>query len=338
MPHHLRTNSLAILGVLMLLTAAVNAQEGEDHPPATVRIYHCNMPVRELARTLQELAGESDVRIVSEQINNLLIVRATEAELERFDSLVRELNRPAPRVALSLTVLEVDGSLDVQDPDELLRMVEAGQGARIREIRLTSLENQVASVQLGERRPVVNGASFARGGERFNTYQQEQFGTMLTMTARVDEGGRVVAELSFEMSRLDESIAAAESAAEGTPPALRTATLQTTVSIPDGESVLLTDFDSQDSPDGKRLIGIVTATVDQSGAAARVASENRLTLEARRMFGVLDRDSDGVISSEEWERSVRIRGMFERNGLDLSEPMTSETFMENYVRLSNARE
>lgn len=267
MLHPVQSNSIAIFGILVMLSAAVNAQDRAADPaeppaaaePEALRIYHCSMPVRELAGVLHEVAGNNNVTVIPEQTNNVLIVRATPSQLEQIDALIQELDQPARRITLTLSLLEIDSSLLVDNvvPAELQEA-----GTLIRKVRLTSLENQLATVQLGEQRPVVDGVTSDRGFGQRSTYRQEEFGTILSMTARVDDDV-VTAELSFEMSRLDDSITATESAGDGIPPARQIVTLQTTVSIPGDGAVLLTDFDSQDDSDGDtRLIGIVTATVE----------------------------------------------------------------------------
>lgn len=65
-------------------------------------------------------------------------------------------------------------------------------------------------------------------------------------------------------------------------------------------------------------------------------SGDPMTAEATRYFGLLDKDDDGAISAQEWGSSIRIRGMFEKGGLDLSAPMAQDTFVQNYVTLSRA--
>lgn len=73
----------------------------------------------------------------------------------------------------------------------------------------------------------------------------------------------------------------------------------------------------------------------EGGTPAATDSGDRRTASAIRYFGILDKDDDGAISEEEWGSSVRIRGMFEEAGLDLSEPMSQDAFVGNYVRLSD---
>lgn len=347
MSHPLRTNSVAIFGVLVLMSAAINAQDratddAADADPAVLRIFHCNTPVKQLAQVLQQAGNRDDVTIIPELTNNVLIVRAPRSAIDEFAELIERLNQPPRRITLSLTVLEVEADFDVQSvkPAELLRTLDTDDSIRqVRKVRLTSLENNLAQVQLGEQRPVVSGQSFGRSGIRTNMYQQEQFGTIVTMTARIGDDDRIVAELTFEMSRLEVSMETTESADAAVPPAKQTVTLQTTISLPVGEPVLITDFDSQDNPGETRLIGIVSATLEPSPAKiaeAESSPTDRLTDEATRFFERLDQDKDGAISSEEWKRSIRIRAMFEDGGVDLSQPTSSEQFIQNYVRLEKA--
>lgn len=74
---------------------------------------------------------------------------------------------------------------------------------------------------------------------------------------------------------------------------------------------------------------------------ATLAGDNpaaqRLIREADRFFGYLDKDEDGQIAPDEWEGN-RIRGMFEENGIDLSQPISAADFVRYYVSLSEQAE
>lgn len=56
---------------------------------------------------------------------------------------------------------------------------------------------------------------------------------------------------------------------------------------------------------------------------------------AKYYFSTLDRDQDGRLSSEEWQRSRRVRGMFEQAGIPL-ENMSESEFTRNYVSQSSS--
>ena len=71
-----------------------------------------------------------------------------------------------------------------------------------------------------------------------------------------------------------------------------------------------------------------------SAPAANVDMDSPEARQARSMFRLMDRDRSGNITAEEWERSRRIKPMFESAGIDLSKPMTVDVFVGQYVQLS----
>jgi hypothetical protein len=74
-----------------------------------------------------------------------------------------------------------------------------------------------------------------------------------------------------------------------------------------------------------------------SSAGDGAADSSVLSEEAKRSFGLLDANKNGSIEPEEWAPSRRIRGMFEQAKVDLSEPMTSDEFVRNYVEINAKR-
>lgn len=70
----------------------------------------------------------------------------------------------------------------------------------------------------------------------------------------------------------------------------------------------------------------------QSGDASTRAAA--LAEEAQHIFFLLDTDKDGVISPDEWQKSRKIRSMFEEAGIDVSVPMKSEDVIRHYVEIS----
>lgn len=58
---------------------------------------------------------------------------------------------------------------------------------------------------------------------------------------------------------------------------------------------------------------------------------------ARYVFQVLDRNRDGSIDAEEWQRSQRTRQAFERGGVNVSFPMNFDTFWQQYQKVGSGR-
>ncbi len=59
--------------------------------------------------------------------------------------------------------------------------------------------------------------------------------------------------------------------------------------------------------------------------------------QAKSVFSILDRNSDGKLSAEEMARSSKIRPLFEQAGIKFDEPMPSDQFVANYVRIQKSR-
>lgn len=57
---------------------------------------------------------------------------------------------------------------------------------------------------------------------------------------------------------------------------------------------------------------------------------------AESFFRILDRNRDGKATSDEWNRSSRLRKLFEDANIDLSGDMTQDEFVKHYVRVAVA--
>lgn len=71
----------------------------------------------------------------------------------------------------------------------------------------------------------------------------------------------------------------------------------------------------------------------KSPATDNLNEDNPLVKKGRHYFGLMDRNGDKTLSIKEWQRSRRLRPVFERDGIDLEKPMDRDTFVSNYVRL-----
>ena len=67
-------------------------------------------------------------------------------------------------------------------------------------------------------------------------------------------------------------------------------------------------------------------------ASSPAADESRDARQARTYFKLMDNDRNGTITAEEWDRSRRLKPMFEAVGVDLSQPMNEAQFVEGYVK------
>lgn len=133
--------------------------------------------------------------------------------------------------------------------------------------QLTTLDNQAASLHVGRRQPMVTGVSVSAHGQT-NAVTYENVGTRIVVTPHVDPNGPVTLDVDVEDSRLgppDESVVllapnpsgkskeapgvaavspkdattAESSSATVRPPQVQTMTTQSTVRVPDGQTVVL---------------------------------------------------------------------------------------------------
>ncbi|MBC8875480.1 MAG: hypothetical protein H8E44_39140 [Planctomycetes bacterium] len=214
----------------------------------------------------------------------LALVIGSSMAAERGDGIAsavsRMANKPAKPVnveskMVEIEVLIVETTAGAQDDDQLgsaTAMEEAV--ARVRElekqgkvdvvnrIRLTTLDEQPAFVQVGERRPVVTARNVT-GGRAVNSYNYENVGTILGVTPRI-AGTDVVMELDIEKSRLDDARPAAGDQDDDdsfVPPRIVVAMCQTTIRVAPGQTVSAGGMRSQTDDGNATFLVLATARV-----------------------------------------------------------------------------
>jgi Flp pilus assembly secretin CpaC len=130
------------------------------------------------------------------------------------------------------------------DPKARIHQLDkAGKLDGLTRVQLTAIENQQASLHVGQRVPRITGSQRSPAGQT-NSVTFENVGLMLRVTARADRDGRIVLHVQTERSQLgpaEEGTPISEPA-EGEPiriAAMETVTAETTVAARDGQSVLV---------------------------------------------------------------------------------------------------
>lgn len=270
----LRSLLCTIAALVASHTAAVFAQEAEAEaesaPQSETLVYAARgVPVAELADVIQQLTRKGEVTVVPEVITNHLIlrgppdlVRDLTTVLEHIDRLPRRIEIQALLVELRDLEVEVaDG--EFEDHARSLRDLAANGGATIlTRVRMTTLDNQLAQVQVGGQKAVLTGGVFSpRDGRRSNTYQVDEEGLIVAITPRATDES-IMLNISVEETRIEDSPApSADSVEEITPPAKSTAVVNSTVSVKDGETVTISDVDQGRGDSNRRVIVVVTARV-----------------------------------------------------------------------------
>lgn len=284
----LSTTLAGLSAACLFVSGPVRGQAPADAPkadaPAEITIVAIRGDLTAVAQTLQPLAEEARVQVVVSQGSNAVILRGPADGVKTLEAVIQATDRPAQQVELRILVAELSGSEGATptfDKDfevaaaQVAQLQRDGAASLLKRIQVTALENSRAMVQVGEVQPVVAGQNFVGGGpfgggrgaaaearQAQRVYQMESTGTLVEVTPRVSADDKVLLDLSFEMSRLaPEAKADPDQPADFTPQGKTTATLRTTVGVPNEQTVTLTDFASASAPDDARLIMLISARV-----------------------------------------------------------------------------
>jgi type II secretory pathway component GspD/PulD (secretin) len=240
------------------------AARGDNARRATRIIALKHVPAQDTMQTIRQwVAAEQlqsqtpPVTIVPDAITNHLLVTAESSQLESIEEIVENLDRPAPRIQIRAMIAELHLK-EAPEPgvgatskipakenlEEMLAMLKKrGEVHVIARPELTTASNQPAFVQFGSRVPRITGTTVSQGRGMTNSVTMENVGTILAVTGRVEDKGRVTLEIDVESSHLGPDD-------EGTPVAVtdgktihtrevKVLVLQTTVALQSGQCMLV---------------------------------------------------------------------------------------------------
>jgi len=251
------------------------------------------VPAIDLANTLNLLLGaegkavpeasKRSVVIVADPISNSLVIGGPPDAIEEVVRLAELLDRPAMMVQLEVLIADAPAAElmpvpGAPNPDAKkargdagpLRIVEKpAQMEVLARARLSTLDNQAAFLHVGRREARLSGTSLSPMG-RASSVTMENVGTIVGFTPRVGSDRAVTIAIDVEDSQLGRPEEGAILAApkEGEPlrvPNTETFSVQATLRIPDGQTVVLGGLTRQAKPGHERLL-LVTAHVLPIGA------------------------------------------------------------------------
>jgi hypothetical protein len=147
--------------------------------------------------------------------------------------------------------------------DVIARLNKDPSLAALYHIQLTTLDGQMAHAQYGRREPRVTGAqSTSLGTSR--SVSIENVGQLVKLTPRVDPNGAITLQIDVEGSEIGrdaEGVVIAESPRDGQTRVwpIQTSTLQTTVTVRDGEVVTLSGLNSRRGDRTEQIVCYVSA-------------------------------------------------------------------------------
>jgi type II secretory pathway component GspD/PulD (secretin) len=289
----------------LLLAAQLGlAGEGPAREPAAKKsdaeyvrvVYHAkSVPITDLQNTIEKLytmelglpnqadstaksAGAQRVAFSSLASGNSMVISGPRDAVEEMRRMLEELDREPAQILLEMEVGEAmldsakqEGASSVPGKSQTLQLAARPANMEtIGRVRLSVIDNQPAFVQMGARVPVVKGAATSSTGVARSTSEQ-RVGLTLGVTARVGPDGTVVTQIDVEHSQLapDEegvAILTTPDKKEVRTPSVHTASVQSTVSIRDGQTEILGFMARQDK---KAMVIVVTPHVRKLGEAKK---------------------------------------------------------------------
>jgi type II secretory pathway component GspD/PulD (secretin) len=192
---------------------------------------------------------------------------------------------------------------------KIVELDKQGKLSSASRISLSLLENLPASAQFGENAPLVTGRQEGGfpGGGRSSMYSMQNLGTTVQATARVEQDGKILVELTVERSRLAPA-KPAEGDAAPEPRRIIHQNTRTSVRVASGSSVLVGGQQSVAGGDATQTYVVLTATVAEPAKAA--AAEAARPAAELKVFTLTHARASDILQV--------LQSVFQRQGLRLA--------------------
>ena len=177
--------------------------------------------------------------------------------------------QPRP-VSVEVTILSLSGPLEVTESEQidagkLQQLIgnaqKSGVFRHLTRVRLATLDGEKAEVQLGQSQLMATGWSQA-GPRRAMAYQDEQTGTMISVTPKIMDHGHIILRLDIEQTRLTAAVGAADQNKDPVRPPKASLGISTTAKVPSGQTILLAGAQQADTKEDQlRTYVVVSASV-----------------------------------------------------------------------------
>jgi len=263
-------------------------KSGPDHVRVVYRLK--NKPAMDTEQVLKQLfrlegglpksaaisakgSAGSSVAMATDTISNCIVISGPPEAVEEVRTLVEKLDQPAGMLLLEVEIgvapvgepKPVEGPnpkekspVATAEPFRLPRRPEKMETTG--RVRMVTLDNQPALVQMGSRVPRVTGVSTSSTGGQMKSTSLDNVGLIVMVTPRINADG-VVMQIDVEQSQLGSENEGIPISAAGDKvvrsPRIDATTLQMTVTIPNAQTMILGSV-AQKGKSDKELVVIVT--------------------------------------------------------------------------------
>lgn len=203
-------------------------------------------------------------------------------------------------VTLEVVIADVpEGAAAAPTAAAILDLEKAGKLSGLARYRLSSLENQQASIQFGELAPIVSARNMTGGGRGgpggfggvSNSYTQVSVGTQVATVSRVESADAIVTDLKIQRSSVTPAAQPAADAADPnafTPQGTVTLNIQTTVRTRPGEPTLLIGRQLKSGKETTQTWVVLTASVAAAAPAEKRTGALQEAEERLKVFQVVN--------------------------------------------------
>jgi len=275
--YRVQNGRAADLAATILAALSGIEQSTEDAPQAIVGPEADLPPIPGPAGGGISISGIGSVNITADEPNNALVVMATPREYTSILAALRELDTAPTQVFIEAAIAEVTLTDDLRygiqyffrDSDHQVALSEGtsflvaptlpgfaysfAHGMNIRAVldalsavthvevvsspKLMVLNNQTASLQVGDRVPIVTQQATSivtEGAPIVNSVQYQDTGVILEVTPRVNHSGMVMMDITQEVSGVTSTTSSTINS-----PTIQQRTITSSVAVSDGETVAL---------------------------------------------------------------------------------------------------
>lgn len=236
----------------------------------------------------KQFGGDASVKAAAEADANVLFIRATSpAGLENVRKALSQIDKPVRQAAFQVLIVELNANKsDGSEKDESKPAVDVGQltgsadavlavvakweaaghVASVQRYSVTSLENHVCHLNVGELAPRITASSPSTPNRSVvPQVVQEHVGATIELQPRITESREIITTCGLETSRFETKGRVTETAQKengSIDTQVRVASLmQTTLTIPDGQSRVASEWQAKLPSNHAPSIVVISARV-----------------------------------------------------------------------------
>jgi type II secretory pathway component GspD/PulD (secretin) len=255
----------------MLALHPGTAQERKSAPPepAPAKVQRTHYAVRHadpsvLAEVVgSHFKGEATLIAAPAGSGHAVLISGSAAAVPEVVKLLELLDKKPRTVEVEITIADVPAAKDGKEltQAELVTaaLAKENKGQRI---KLTAVEGQQVTTQIGGNKPYTSGMAagpgFGKGGPVARSISYQMVGTTVKMAPRIGADNAVALELNVQENKLRQPEAADEVGA----PTMENNTLNTKLNIPAGRSIIAQSVRTEGGKAGPTIsVVVVTARV-----------------------------------------------------------------------------